>query len=90
MAEPKPEPARPPTRIRTLTTKEMKDQKLTPNEVALSAAISACEKGKQWQWALHVLYASKNGFRNWPARWWFEHIFHFAFLPRPREMIQFD
>ena len=75
---PSPNLLAPPTkRIRTLTAKEMKHQKLTPNEVALSAAISACEKGKQWQWALHVLYASKNGFRKWPARWWFERIFHF-------------
>ena len=33
----------------------MKKQKLSPNEVVFSATMSACEKGTQWQWALHLL-----------------------------------
>jgi len=37
----------------------MKKQKLSPNEVVFSATISACEKGTQWQWALHLLYDFK-------------------------------
>ena len=37
----------------------MKMHQLSPNQVALSATISACEKGTQWQRALHLLYAAK-------------------------------
>ena len=34
---------------------EMVHQLLTPNVVSWSAAISACEKGKQWEGALGLL-----------------------------------
>ena len=34
---------------------EMVHQFLTPNVVSWSAAISACEKGKQWEGALALL-----------------------------------
>ena len=34
---------------------EMVHQSLTPNVVSWSAAISACEKGKQWEGALGLL-----------------------------------
>ena len=36
---------------------EMMQQLLTPHVVRCSAAISACEKGKQWEGALGVLQA---------------------------------
>ena len=43
----------------------MPQMSFLPDEVSYSAAISACEKGAQWQMALHVFSAmqgSKAGF----------------------------
>lgn len=34
---------------------ELRQHGLVPDEVMLNAAISACEKSEQWQWALHLL-----------------------------------
>ena len=33
----------------------MQDLRVRQDTVAFSAAVSACEKGLQWQWALHLL-----------------------------------
>ena len=35
----------------------MRAEKLLPNIVSYSASISACEKGEQWQMALHLFNA---------------------------------
>lgn len=43
------------------------DLNLRPDYVTCCGAISACEKGHQWQAALELLQAPKKGRQLWPA-----------------------